>query len=123
MIVHQPSRHRRSESAGVLVASRPGPRTATAALTRPAPSPLLALADAVLVRAGPLVTTHGWRAVRPRWRAYLATADGRFVSPHRFAETFSEWAEVSATTRPGSKPSVGEAAMAMAARFIARGKP
>src|SRR6266567_2660536 len=49
MIVHQPRRHRRSESAGVLVASRPDPRTATAALTRPAPSRLLALADAVLV--------------------------------------------------------------------------
>ena len=50
MLANRPSRHRPIESAGVpgRVKAKPAPRAPMAALTRPAPSRLLALADAVV---------------------------------------------------------------------------
>lgn len=40
----------------------------------------------------PLVTRHGWPAVRMAWRSYLAQTEAAFASPARFGATYGEWA-------------------------------
>ena len=40
----------------------------------------------------PLVQKHGWAAVRPAWRTYLAFSQPEFASAARFAMTYGEWA-------------------------------
>jgi uncharacterized protein YdaU (DUF1376 family) len=40
----------------------------------------------------PLVQKHGWGAVRPAWRTYLAFSQPEFASAARFAMTYGEWA-------------------------------
>lgn len=40
----------------------------------------------------PLVDTHGWPAVRPAWKAYLARTEPQFRGAARFAETYGQWA-------------------------------
>jgi len=40
----------------------------------------------------PLVQKHGWGAVRPAWRTYLAFSQPEYASAARFAMTYGEWA-------------------------------
>ena len=54
----------------------------------------------------PLVKTHGWEAVRPAWRSYLAHTEAEFASSQRFAATFGRWSGVVAAAPRSGKPSV-----------------
>lgn len=62
--------------------------------------------------AGPLVRNlkplhdqHGLEKTLKHWTNYLASAEGQYVSPSRFATTFGEWAEVHIKGLPlGVKP-------------------
>jgi len=64
----------------------------------------------------PLIDRYGWAIVRPVWRSWLSSEEGRF-GPHNFAANFL------ALLKPPSKaavsrPSVGAVALAEAAKFL-----